>query len=224
MTCEDFKALLDAYIDGECSAAEKAALSEHAKACEACGEEFRAAQLLKETLAHMDDELTVPLQAQAAWRNAVRAEAQKGKRTAARKWVRACSALAAAMVLALGLGLTGGTAPEEQNLLQLAMPRSAVVARDGASVAAYSGEDACTLRLKLSVSSLQDALGQIQMLAEEYSGGAEVQEGNACIVQLPADYLQDFLKAVDGIGDALSSETLGEAGERAILLIQLTEQ
>ena len=229
MSCEDFKALLDAYIDDECSEAELAALSEHAKACEACSEEFRAAQLLKETLAHMDDEIVVPLQAQAAWRSAVRAEAQKNKKAAMRKWLRAGSAVAAALVLALGLSLTAGNAPDDRAPLQTAMlqerARGAVVASDGASVAAYSGEaGAYTLRWKLGVSSVQDALQKIQMLAEEYSGGAAAQDESACIVELPSDYLQDFLKAAGSIGEELSSETIGEAGERAIILIQLVQE
>ena len=77
MNCEEARLLFDAYVDGELSEEEKRALIDHALACEACAQELQAAELLKDTLAHLDDDVQVPLQAQAAWRNAIRAEAKK---------------------------------------------------------------------------------------------------------------------------------------------------
>lgn len=231
MGCEEFRQLLDAYIDGELSPAEIEALSEHAKACEACREELKAAQLLRETLAHMDDGIEVPLQAQAAWRSAVRAEAKKNTKVRTRRWIRTCSAIAAALVLALGVSLTINDRPAPQAPLAAAkmanQAESAVVARDGAPVlAAYPGDAQadCTLRRKISVVSLADAMQKLDMLAAEYSGNLAVQNQDACIIELPADYLQDFMKALAGIGTELSSETFGEAGETATVHIQFIEE
>ena len=229
MGCEEFKQLLDAYVDGELSPAEMDALRAHAKACEACREELMAAQLLKETLAHMDDDLTVPLQAQAAWRSAVRAEAGKGKRQQTRKWMRACSALAAALVVALGVGLTANKTPEPQMKLKAApaeMAQSAVVASDGVpdqAVQADSLED-CTRRLKLAVADLEEASAQLEMLAQEYSGSFIAQNVQACIVEIPADYLADFLKAACSLGSELSSEAVAQEGAASRIQIQLVQQ
>lgn len=221
MTCDEFRSLLDAYIDGELSPARMQALEDHAKACEACMEEFQAAQLLKDTLAHIDDEIAVPLQAQAAWRNAVRAEAKK---KSARKWLRVSYAAAAALVLALGVGLFAKDAPIPQNEPQLAMrtlnqAETAVVMADGSSGAA--GADVHVHR-KMRVSSLQDALRNLEQLTLEYSGSFSAQGEDACIITLPADYMEDFTSASACVGEQIFSETIGEAGDTICVLIQLS--
>ena len=47
MNCEQMRAMLDAYIDGELSAEEMRALRDHAAACEDCKRELEAAELLE---------------------------------------------------------------------------------------------------------------------------------------------------------------------------------
>ena len=222
MNCEEFRLLLDAYVDGELSQAELEAMNDHAKACEACGEELKAARLLKETLAHLDDDIAVPLPAQAAWRSAIRAEAKK-KNT--RKWMRVCSAVAAALVLALGVGTVLSRNPVQQPEM-VSMARSldyaetAVVYTDGAGDA--SGAQV-TLRKKLQVQDVAKALKQLENLAQEYSGSFAVQGSDACMITLPGDYLNDFIKAAENIGTEINSETVGEAGETATVLFQLAK-
>lgn len=221
MNCEEFRLKLDAYVDGELSPAEMEAVLDHAKACEACGEELRAAQLLKETLAHMDDDIVVPLQAQAAWRNAVRAESRR-KNT--RKLLRVCSAAAAALVLALGVGLSvnpKSAAPQEISLARgMEFAETAVVLSDGASADA---SDPIHLRQKIQVASVSEALHKLEMLAGEYSADFSIQGDDACIVRLPGDYLPDFIKAEGALGGLIRTETVSEAGDTAVLLIQLSE-
>ena len=77
MNCEEARMLLDAYVDGELTPAQERALMDHVNACESCRHEFDAALLLRDVLGNMDEEVAVPLEAQAAWRRAVRAEAKK---------------------------------------------------------------------------------------------------------------------------------------------------
>ena len=99
MNCKEALALLDAFIDGELTAEQESALLDHVNACEACKQEFDAARLLRDVLGDMDEEIAVPLEAQAAWRKAVRQEA---KRVAVKKWTRWAYAAAAALVLVVG--------------------------------------------------------------------------------------------------------------------------
>ena len=223
MCCEEVKQLLDAYIDGELSEAQMRALDEHAKACEACGQELAAARLLKETLAHMDDEIAVPLQAQAAWRSAVRSEAAKQKK---KRWMRYASAAAAVFVLALGVNFAFDQPEPQQAKLAVRSVTAdnadyALVASDGLLETAESAQ--CTVRRKISAESAQDAMQQLSQLAQEYSGSFTLEGDGACRIEIPGGYLEDFTKAASRIGEEIYSETTGEASETAVLLIQVTE-
>ena len=101
-TYEQFLLKIDAYIDGELSNDELNEMREHAENCEACRMEMEKADLLRDTLNGIDDDIVVPLEAQAAWRKAVRAEA---KQKNVRKWTRGLYVVAAALVLVLGCTL-----------------------------------------------------------------------------------------------------------------------
>ena len=99
MNCDQFLLKIDAYIDDELSVDELKEMREHAKICDACRDEMAKADLLRETLNGLDDDIVVPLEAQAAWRKAVRAESQRKN---VRKWTRGLYVVAAALVLVLG--------------------------------------------------------------------------------------------------------------------------
>lgn len=229
MNCKEMRLLLDAYIDGELSAAEMRALEDHAKACESCREEFGAARLLRDTLAHMDDDVFVPLQAQAAWRSAVRAEAGKKAR---RKWPRAAYALAAALVLAFGVNFAFDAAKNPQPDLLAAQPMqsdSALLETDGAvRSSAKAGMEDCTVFKKLETTSLADAQAELQLLAEEYSGSFSQMSEDLCRVEILSDDLEAFLKAADHIGAEIYAEFYNEdsssQAETAIVLLQLCEE
>lgn len=226
MNCEEARMLLDAYIDGELTAEEMLALENHAKACNACAEEMKAALLLKDTLAHMDDELAVPLQAQAAWRNAVRAESKKKN---SRKWLRGVYAAAAALIVVLGANfmLEAQDVPlSEAGMLEVMTANQPVVARDGgAGTAAHMADTAAdyTVWKKISVSSSEEALRSVEMLAAEYSGECSIAEDGICRIALPYDYLDDFLKAASHIGEESYCEIMEQEGETAVVLLQLSE-
>ena len=94
-------ALLDALIDGELTEEQRRAMDEHAAKCPECAEKARAAAQLKAMLGEALPEVDVPLETQAKWRRAVRAEAARQKKN---RWMRAVSGVAAAMVLIAGVG------------------------------------------------------------------------------------------------------------------------
>ena len=99
MKCDEFTSALDAYIDGELSPDDVRAMCEHAKGCAACGDELKRAEFLRDALRNIDADTFVPLEAQAAWRSAVKRErARKRKNT----WIRSLTAVAAAAVVLVG--------------------------------------------------------------------------------------------------------------------------
>lgn len=237
MNCEQMRTMLDAYIDGELSEADMRALRDHAAACEYCRNELEAAELLRDALAHMDDDVCVPLEAQAAWRNAVRAEAGKRSR---KRMLRVVYGLAAALVVAIGCtAVLRSDLLNPQNAMTLdagVQPRSvefsAMIATDGESDAvaanSISGEGYSAWK-KYAVADFDRACQTLEELTAEYSGTAETDRSDAereamYRVELPVAYMEDFLSAAGVLGTELDSELRDEAGETAIIYIQLTEQ
>lgn len=100
MNCSQFSDLLDAYIDGEMDDVAREGFEKHAKECESCMNQLRAAEQLRDFLSQMDDDIAVPLPAQAAWRSAVRQEA---RRRTLKRIYSAAGAVAAACILTLGV-------------------------------------------------------------------------------------------------------------------------
>ena len=219
MGCEEARMLLDAYADGELSAEQERELMGHVRACEACKQEFEAARLLKEMLCDMDEEVAVPLEAQAAWRSAVKKEA---KQRSIRRWSRWASAAAAALVLVAGCSFAfrndrAAIIAEEPAIIAeepaLMMAAAGLVEKDGAGTAGAEMAAAdYSVWKKYEVDNVGTACSTIIQLTEEYSGSftSEPGEGGSayCSVELPKDYLEDFLVAVSCIGTELESETM----------------
>ena len=99
MNCETFKEKLNAYADGEMTPDERREMEAHAEECGECRAEMSRAEALNELCAELNEGLTVPLAAQAAWRQAVRAEAKKKQSRATPAWTKGIGAVAAALVL-----------------------------------------------------------------------------------------------------------------------------
>lgn len=218
MNCEEFRTMLDAYIDGELSGAEIAALRGHAKDCEACREELEAADMLRETMEHMDDDIVVPLEAQVAWRSAVRAEARKKNM---RKWTRMAYAAAAALVLVFGVSIM--LEKDAQQPMMLAAG-DAIIARDGVAAGADEAPADYTVRKKISSDAPEEAIQSLQMLTAEYSGTCSGEGGDVLRIELPGEYLQDFLKAAERIGTEMDSEIVESEAETAVILIQISAE
>ena len=228
MDCEGLRARLDAYIDGELPEEEARALVNHAKACDACRRELEAAELLRDALANLDENVSVPLEAQAAWRGVVRAEA---KRRAIRKWTRLACAAAAALVLVLGGSLMLKGAPQDGQTQPLALSvdsdtAEGLIARDGGDVvhAESEPEDAYAAWKKIATDQPAAALETLEALAEEYNGECAVEGEDVCRIALPCAYLEDFLNAASRIGTELDSETGDTSADTAIVYIQLCKE
>lgn len=231
MSCEEARMLLDAFVDGELTAEQESALMDHVNACEACKHEFDAAVLLRDVLGDMDDDIAVPLEAQAAWRNAVRQEAKKRNM---KKWTRWAYAAAAALVLVVGCTAAlnadkpGEAALPQQKALVL-NAENGLIAKDGAEeqlVSAASLDESYSAWKKFEAEDIESACGTIELLAAEYSGSCFVetqQEGQTaiCRIELPRDYMEDFLAAASRIGTELDSETMESGSETAVIYIQL---
>lgn len=222
MNCEEARLLLDAYIDGELPEDETRALLDHAQACAVCGRELKAAEILRESLLHMDDELAVPLEAQAAWRLAVRAEARKRN---TRRLLRMAYA-AAALVLAVGgfaaFHSTLKTQPDQPMLLEIEEAGAdALLARDGGRRVAIANEaEDYTVLKKISVEAVEEALEKFEMLAAEYDGVCVRSGDESCRIELPCAYMDDFLSAASRIGTEQFMEVADAQGETAVILIQ----
>ncbi len=103
MSCEQFQSSLDPYLDNELNPMQRAALIEHARVCPECGERLELATRLMTMCAEMDEGVQMPLDGQAAWRKAIRDEAQTARKPVRLPaFVRGLSGLAAAMLLIAG--------------------------------------------------------------------------------------------------------------------------
>lgn len=218
--------MLDAYIDGELHADEAQALLNHANTCASCAKELEAADALKAMLRQMRDvEVPVPLQAQAAWRGAVREEARRRKM---RRWARIASAAAAAIVLVAGSALMfnrqGGDLPQQATTLALPENEARIIARDGdENIAAAAGQESdYSAWRKIATTDIQAAMDTVASLAEEYSGNYSCTAEGVCCVELPYAYMNDFLNAVKAIGAELDSETVEAEAETAVIYIQFS--
>lgn len=229
MNCEEARKQLDAYIDGELSEVQKRALLDHAQTCEICAQELQAARILHDTLAHIDDDLQPPLAAQAAWRNAIRAEAKK-KHT--RRWMRVAYSVAAALVLVIG----GGFAFREANLQQPQVMQLNVdasvdanewIARDGVARNVVAPEDSfedyTVLKKIYSDNPVQDRQ-ELEMLAEEYNGSYSELNEKTCRIEISQAYLEDFLNAASRIGREQFQENVCDDADNAVVVIQFCEE
>ncbi len=237
MGCEEAHSMLDAFVDGELSAQQERALMEHAAGCEACGREIEAAILLRDAMKDMDAEVSVPLEAQTAWRRAVRAETGK---TRGRRWMRYACGAAAALVLVVGctFALRGDVFKQEHTLvltdtqpLARSMPAAQadgeLIAADGvqetsASGAAAAEADDYTIWKKYEAADVDAACAAVEALAVEYSGSFSMEKDDGlanCRVELPCDYAEDFLSAVERIGRELDSRSVEPAGDTAVISI-----
>ena len=122
--CRWFDSNLNQYLDGELDRETRDRMNEHAKACLECGQKLETMTRLLTMCAEMDEGLTIPLEAQAAWRKAVRGEVE-GHRKARRvgAWTRGLGWIAAALTLltvSTAMLRQGVTAPPAQYTEMLA--------------------------------------------------------------------------------------------------------
>lgn len=101
MKCSEVNEMLDRLMDDDLSDSLRRELEDHAQNCPQCAEIIKATIEMKALLTDMDEEADVPLEAQVAWRRAVKQEASKRKTGKIYRWIGTC---AAAVVLIAGIG------------------------------------------------------------------------------------------------------------------------
>lgn len=248
MRCEDINQWLDLLMDDELDAGRRRELDGHARSCPACAEQLRTTLQLKAALDALPEEADVPLAAQAAWRSAVRAES---KRRGSRRVTRALTGVAAAAVVALGIGwaLGPGAAPKGDVMVPMAASRSAayeeaadydvmmaesvMLASDGMLEAEESAlaaggaapESAPMQQVSLRVQDAQAAAEGIMDTAAELEGEASLKTiegvGAHIEVTLPAENAADFLLAVSQWDEDPSGVTLPELPGEGVVSLLL---
>lgn len=230
MNCSEFNQMLDLYIDGELSDSQREELEAHAAQCSACREKLADSEQLREILSHMDDDISVPLPAQAAWRNAVRIEA---KRNRMKKVYSICGAVAAVCVLTVGM-----TAMLGQNFPASVAPVSPRIETDGVSVDAGIEENISLTSAKtrsieyidysIEAEDPAQAYGYLGDVIAEYGGMIE-RESNGDVktvfVQIPGENVKDFVNAVDSLGASasdMSAAVIDESAEMVGICITIT--
>lgn len=240
MNCDGFGRLLDAYIDGELHEEELRQFMDHAQNCENCRIALREAEMLRDLMKDMDDDVAVPLEAQAAWRGAVRAEAKKLKLRRAMKFAYAA---AAALIVLVGTTVAfnavnekGADTAQMQPMMMRAAGTEAeteeLIARDGDTAAASADySQAYTAMKKISAGNYDEACMTVELLCQEYTGtftaeAAAEGEKNAVSyrIELPYEYMADFLNAASRIGDEIESEIDEAKQQTAVVLIQIIER
>ncbi len=104
LECRRMRNRLNAYLDNELSASEKAEMERHAAECPECARMLGEYKSIHAMLGELDRDIAVPEEASRAWRAAVRDEAETRKRKGKAHTLRiAGSSIAAALVLMIGM-------------------------------------------------------------------------------------------------------------------------
>ena len=101
MDCNQVNGILDLLMDGALDDTQRSALEAHGRECPTCAAAIHSTLQMKALFEQMEPEADVPLQAQARWRSAVKAEAKQQRRRRMRRWI---ASVAAAAVVLVGLG------------------------------------------------------------------------------------------------------------------------
>ena len=210
MNCEMFRNHLDALIDAQIDPTLRNEMEAHAAACPECAKELEIALLLQDTMRGMDDDIAVPLDAQAAWRKAVRSERSK-KRTSLILKI----ASAAAAVFVLFFAGVHFLKPSTASL-----PVTSVVQMDSASVS----EEAEVLRLTLSVEDMAQAKQQVEELCAEYSASCEPNASDTYKILLSGDMAEDFIAAVSALGEESLTGSVDAQAESVAIYIGFKSQ
>jgi hypothetical protein len=227
ITCKYFGNHLDAYLDSELDRETRLKMELHADRCPECGEKLEYMTRLLIMCAEMDEGLSVPLEAQAAWRAAIR----ESKPTAPRKYpvARWVGGIAAALVLLIGGTFTyrmGGQSPADfiapnAPVMKAAPAYYALVQENEATLRLAADGEAEEVRTvihediarpvmlrsaerRLETEDLEAGLQGIADLVDEYEGYFEqstVDEDSAQLtVRVPTQDLDAFLSALDAVG------------------------
>ena len=173
MNCTQFDEMLDLLMDDQLSSSDRQAMEAHAAGCPECAEKLAATVEIKELLAETAPEIDVPLEAQAAWRRAVKEEAGATRR---RRLYRYFGGIAAAVIAVGGIGiaLLNGPAAKapmtaKNNMAFEEAAEEDAMAYEAMNEAAFDGEEVPPITF--GSSPVAPAAGMVQ--ADGLSGTAE---------------------------------------------------
>lgn len=230
MDCTQLEACLDRLMDGELSQDEQRELDEHCLTCEACAGKVRSTLLMKELLSELPEEIDVPLTAQASWRSAVKAEAQRRRRKLAVRWA---GGIAAALAVALG-GMFALNRPAGQDIQYATMEKGIQrIEADGAMEAEAVLEAEAAMEEADSVNEADSLVMAGGFMADEAVEAAEESIDTAVSRAMPMHewtvtvedldrtraYMEDLVSEYEGTIEAQRYETDG--AECANLYIEL---
>ena len=240
MKCEDFSRLIDAYIDGELDEKTAQELLSHAQECEKCAEELRLAEMLRDTLSGMDDDIVPPLPAQAAWRRAIKAESRRRKM---QRVYKICGSIAAAVVLMVGVfaGLDAFGPDNAADTLDTAGTADAgfvFVATDGGDATPEPGAGAMaksvadedeaagmTASVKLVSADPASACDIVETLAAELGGYTDDRGGSDVSAYLtayiPAESIDQFEENLSLAGEVTGWQLNEGSGDTVTLTITI---
>ena len=181
MKCEQTELWLDRLMDGELTDDERRALEAHGQSCPDCAEQIHAALTMKALFDDMPDEVDVPLEAQARWRGAVRAEARQKKMKRLYRWVG--SAAAALLVVAgIGWALNARDIPLRSDAMKAApVAESAAASGTDAGGAAIERAEAPDAVAK-SAESIDAAAGSLEVY-DEAAEAAVLSANEAAVIE-----------------------------------------
>ena len=212
MDCLQVGEMLDLLMDGALDEGRRQALEAHGRDCPECAAAIRSTLQMKALLDQMEPEADVPLEAQARWRGAVKAEAKSQKQKRLRRWF---ASAAAAVVLLVGVGMAlrlNGAPKQNAASLSVERPVGQIEERTAESALA-SGEAVTHVRSNAAPGAVVEADGvadeavaivdsEMGMAALEAAYEAEeapsAQRAPACELTLKVD---DVAVACDRIRD-----------------------
>jgi len=222
VNCIEFKERIDAYIDNELSAEERAEMLEHAHNCENCNEELKYAEMLGDIMSDAAEEITPPLAAQAAWRNAIRAESRKRRLNIN---FRSIGAAAAALVVLVGgvavirfQGVPGNSDPSPGSVDNGGIVYVATDGADNGTRTVALGNDSAIQGMSASAriiaEDVADSTASVNSLISDFGGSvadSSVSEDSAYIsAEIPSDKIEGFMESLTYAGNVDSSRINGD--------------
>ena len=237
MNCDQVDRLLDELMDDVISAENLDLLETHCETCPACAEKLNATRDMKRLFSDMAPEVDVPLETQAKWRRAVRAEADK---RGMKRFYRLAGGIAAVLVVAFGATFALRSQPAQMQPMTYESrgvdQNIAMIETDGAmeeSISTAASRAMPMHEVAMTVADLDRTCEYMADLVSEYEGSMDEQrfdeDGRACAnlyIELPAENAAEFLNAashydVEDRASAVDIDTSAE--ERVSVLLVLKE-
>ena len=236
MNCIQVDQLLDDLMDEVISPDDLRALEAHCDDCPTCRSKLNATRDMLRLFADMAPEADVPLNVQAKWRSAVKAESKKVRAKSLYRWA---AGIAAALVVAIGATFMLNMPQSVSPLMEAApMARSVtMIEADGLEASEEAIDTAVsrpmpTLELAMTVEDLNRTCAYMADLISEYEGGMDEQrfdkDGRACAnlyIDLPAENAVEFLNAAShfDLGHAEMPDIDASEADRVVMLLVLKE-